>query len=177
MPSRCCTQYVSKAGRPSSGPRTRKGQPSFQFPRRVILKNVLTIRQLHSSSMLVRSCLKSCMLDFSSMQTKNCQTSTQGLEKAEEPEIKLSTFTGSYRKPGNFRKTSTFVSPTMLKPLTVWIITNCGKLLEKWEYRTHWFKIEKWVQLGCLMLPCLFNLYLSISWEMPGCDSYKLESR
>ena len=85
---------------------------------------------------LISSCLKSCMLDFSSMQTKNCQTSTQGLEKAEEPEIKLSTFTGSYRKPGNFRKTSTFVSPTMLKPLTVWIITNCGKLLQRWEYQT-----------------------------------------
>ena len=27
------------------------------------------------------------------------------------------------------RKTSTSISSTMLKPLTVWIITNCGKLL------------------------------------------------
>ena len=24
----------------------------------------------------------------------------------------------------------------MLKPLTVWIITNCGKFLKKWEYQT-----------------------------------------
>ena len=24
----------------------------------------------------------------------------------------------------------------MLKPLTVWIVTNCGKLLERWEYQT-----------------------------------------
>ena len=24
----------------------------------------------------------------------------------------------------------------MLKPSTVWIMTNCGKLLEKWEYQT-----------------------------------------
>ena len=24
----------------------------------------------------------------------------------------------------------------MLKPLTVWIITNCGKLLKRWEYQT-----------------------------------------
>ena len=29
----------------------------------------------------------------------------------------------------NSRKTSTSVSMTTLKPLTVWIITNCGKLL------------------------------------------------
>ena len=77
---------------------------------------------------LISSCLKSCMLGFSIMQTKNFQTSKQGLEKAE---IKLSTFTGSYRKLGSFKKISTSVSPTMLKPLTVWIITNCGKLLKK----------------------------------------------
>ena len=24
----------------------------------------------------------------------------------------------------------------MLKPLTVWIATNCGKFLKKWEYQT-----------------------------------------
>ena len=33
----------------SSGHRTRKGQSSYQFPRSVVLKNVLTIAQLHSS--------------------------------------------------------------------------------------------------------------------------------
>ena len=58
------------------------------------------------------------------------------LEKAEEPEIKLPTFTGSQRKQGNSRKTSTSVSVTMLKPLTVWIITNCGKFFKRWEYQT-----------------------------------------
>jgi len=54
-----------------------------------------------------------------------------GLEKAEEPEIKLPTFAGSQRKQGNSRKTSTSVSLTTLKPLTVWITTNCGKFLER----------------------------------------------
>ena len=34
------------------------------------------------------------------------------------------------------KKTSTSASLTMLKPLTVWITTNCGKLLKKWEYQT-----------------------------------------
>ena len=59
-----------------------------------------------------------------------------GLEKEKEPEMKLPTFTGSQKKQGNSRKTSTSVSLTMLKPLTVWIITNCGKLLKRWEYQT-----------------------------------------
>ena len=49
MPSRCCIQYASKSGRASSGHGTGKGHSSSQFPRRVVLKNVLTIRQLHSS--------------------------------------------------------------------------------------------------------------------------------
>ena len=57
--------YVSKSGRPSSGHRIGKGQFSSQFPRRVVLKNVLTIRQLHSSPMQIRLCSKSFMLGFS----------------------------------------------------------------------------------------------------------------
>ena len=44
-------------------------------------KQPQTIRQLHSPLMLVRSCLKSCMLVFSNMQTKNFQISKLGLEK------------------------------------------------------------------------------------------------
>ena len=44
-----------------------------------------------------------------------------GLQKAEEPEIKLPTFTGSQRKQMNARKMSTSLSLTMLKPLTVCI--------------------------------------------------------
>ena len=95
MPSRCCVHYVNKFGRPSSGRRIGIGQSSSQFPRRVVLKNALTIRQLHSSPMLVRECLKSLMLGFSIMRTKNFQMSNLDLEKEEEPEIKLPTFTGS----------------------------------------------------------------------------------
>ena len=37
-------------------------------------------------------------------------------------------------KQGNSRKTS--ASKTTLEPLTVYIITNCGKLLKRWEYQT-----------------------------------------
>ena len=56
--------------------------------------------------------------------------------KSEEPEINLSTFIGSWRKQGNSRKTSTFALLTMLKPVTVWITTNCGKFFKRWEYQT-----------------------------------------
>ena len=38
-------------------------------------------------------------------------------------------------KVREFQKNIYSVSLTMLKPLTVWIITNCGKLLKSWEYK------------------------------------------
>ena len=34
------------------------------------------------------------------------------------------------------KKTSTSISLTMLKPLTLWITTNCGKFLKRWKYQT-----------------------------------------
>ena len=58
------------------------------------------------------------------------------LEKAEEPEIKLPTSVGLSGKQESSRKTSTSALLTMPKPLTVWITTNCGKLLKRWEYQT-----------------------------------------
>ena len=39
-------------------------------------------------------------------------------------------------KARQFRKTSTSALLTMPKPLTVWITTNCGKFLKRWEYQT-----------------------------------------
>ena len=49
------------------------------------------------------------------------------LEKAEEPEIKLPTSSGSLKKQESSRKTSISALLTMPKPLTVWITINCGK--------------------------------------------------
>ena len=99
------------------------------------------------------------------------------LEKAEEPEIKLATFAGSQKMLENFRKTSTFASLTILKPLTMWITTNCGKFSEmripdyltcllrnlyagqeatvRNRHRTmEWFKTGKGVRQGYKLSPC-----------------------
>ena len=62
------------------------------------------------------------------MRTVNVQMSKLVLEKAEEPEIKLATSTGSSKKQGSSRKSSTSALLTVTKPLTVWITINCGKL-------------------------------------------------
>ena len=69
----------------------------------------------------------------------------------------------------------------MPKPLTVWIITNCGKFLEMGipDYltcllrtvrighgTTDWFQIRKGVRQDCILSPCLFNLHAEyIMWN------------
>ena len=50
-----------------------------------------------------------------------------GFRKGREPEIKLLTSAGSWKKQESSRKTSISALLTMPKPLTVWITRNCGK--------------------------------------------------
>ena len=119
----------------------------------------------------------------------------------EEPEIKLSTFFGSWRKQGSSRKTSTSASLTVPKPLTVWITTNCGKFLKRCEYQItlpvswetcmqikkqqlepdmeQWtgFKLGKEYVKPVYCLPVFLTYMQSISCEMPGWMKHKLESR
>ena len=59
--------------------------------------------------------------------TVNFQMFKLVLEKAEEPEIKLPTSAGSWKKQETSRKASISALLTMPKPLTVWITINCGK--------------------------------------------------
>ena len=68
----------------------------------------------------------------------NFQIFNQDLEKSEEPEIKLLTSVRSSKKQESSIKTFTSASLTMPKSLIVWITTNSGKFLERWECQTTW---------------------------------------
>ena len=114
---KCYTQCACKFGKFSSGHRTGKGQFSFLSQRRGVPKNIQITIQLHLFHMLVRLCSKSFKLDSNSMWTVKFQKYKLDLEKAQEPEIELPTFVGSWRKQESSRKTSTSASLTMLKPL------------------------------------------------------------
>ena len=65
------------------------------------------------------------------------------LEKAEEPDIKLPTSAGSWKKQESSRKTSMSALLTMPKPLTVWITINCGKFFKRWDTRPPDMPLEK----------------------------------
>ena len=71
--------------------------------------------------------LKILQARLSNMWTVNFRMFKLVLEKAEEPENKLSTYAGSWKKQESSRKTSTSALLTMPKPLTVCITVNCGK--------------------------------------------------
>ena len=107
-------------------PQDWKCQFSFQSQRKATPKNAQTTTQLHSSHMLVRWCLKFSKPGFSNTWTVNSQMFKLVLEKAEEPEIKLPTSTGSSKKQESSRKTSISALLTMPKSLTVWITINRG---------------------------------------------------
>ena len=57
-----------------------------------------------------------------------------GFKKGSEPEIKLPTSAGSWKKQESSRKTSISALLTMPKPLTMWITINCRKFWKRWEY-------------------------------------------
>ena len=92
------TQHAIKFGKLSSGHRTGKGQFSFQSQRKAMPKKVQTTTQFHSYNMLAKQCSKFSKPSFNSMWTVNFQMFKLVLEKAEEPEIKLPTSSGSWKK-------------------------------------------------------------------------------
>ena len=164
-------------------------------------KNAQTTTQLHSSHMLVKKCSKFYKPGFSNMWTVNSLMFKLVLEKAEEPEIKLTTFVGSWKKQESSRKTSISALLTMPKPLMVWITTNCGKFWKRWEYQTTWpasWETYKQVRKQQLELdmeqqtgsrqkkeyikavychPVYLTDMQSTSWKMLGWKIHELESR
>ena len=116
---KCCTQYASKFGKLSRGHRTGKGQFSFQSQRKAMPKNAQTPAQLHSSHTLAKYCLKFSKPGFSNTWTMNFHMFKLVSAQAEEPEIKLPTSTGSWKRQESSRKTSISALLTMPKSLTV----------------------------------------------------------
>ena len=106
-----------------------------------------------------------------------------GFRKAEEREIKLPTFAGSWKKQESSRKTSISVFIDYAKAFDCVDHNKLWKILKEMGITDHltcplrnlyagqeatartghgttdWFQIEKRVRQGCILPPCLFNLY------------------
>ena len=115
------------------------------------------------------------------------------LEKAEESEIKLPTSAASSKKQESSQKKSMSALLTMPNPLTVWITIN-WEILKEMRIPDHlicllrnlyarqeatvrtghgttdWFQIGKRVPQGCILSPCLFNLYAKYIMRNAGLE-------
>ena len=146
--------------------------------------NYLTIALIsHASKVMLKILQARLQQDVN----RNFQMFKLGLEKAEEPEIKLPTYIGSSKKQESSRKTLT--EP---KPLTMWITEN-WKILKEIGILNHltcllrklyagleitvrtrhgtinWFQIGKGICQSCILSPCLFDLYAE--YITPKCQA------
>ena len=122
--------------------------------------------------------LKFSKPDFSNMWSVNFQMFKLILEKAEEPEIELPTSTGSSKKQGlpqkhllllywlcqslslcGSQKTGKFLEIGLPYHLTRNLYAGQEATVRTGHGTTDWFQIGKGVRQGCILSPCLFNLY------------------
>ena len=115
------------------------------------------------------------------------------LEKTEEPEIKLPTSTGSSKKQENSRKSIFFCFIDYAKAFVCVDHNKLWKILQEMgipdyltcllrdlyagqeatvrtAHGTDWFQTGKGVCQGCILPPCLFNLYAEYIMKNAGLD-------
>ena len=133
------------------------------------------------------------------MWTVNFQVFKLYLEKAEEPEIKLPTSTG--KKKEEFQKNIYFCFTDYTKAFDCEDHNKLWKTLKEKGIPDHmtcllrnlyagqeatvrtghgttdWFQIGKGVRQGCILSPCLFNLYAEYIMRNAGLEKHKLDSR
>ena len=192
---KCRIQYASKFGKLTSGQKTGKGE-FISIPKRGNAKECSNYRTIALISYASKAMLKILQARLQKHVNHELPDVQAGFRKARR--TRDQTFSGSSKKRKSSRKTSTFALVTTLKPLTVWITTNCGKFLKRWEYQStlpasweicmqvrkqqlkldmEWqtgFKSGKKYVKAVYCHPAYLTYKQSTSCEMPGWMKYKL---
>ena len=154
----------------------------------------ITTSRLHSSHRVVKWFSKFSKQGFSNMWTENFQMFKLVLEKAAEPEIKLPTSAGSSKKWQEFQKNIYFCLIDYAKAFDYVDHNKLWKILKEMGIPNHlacllknlyagqeatvrtgrgttdWFQIGKGVRQGCILSPCLFNLYAEYIMRNAGLE-------
>ena len=175
---KCCMQYASKFGK-QQWPQEWKRSVFIPIPKKGNAKecsNYCTIALISHPSKVMLKILQARLQQYMNHELPDVQA---GFRKGIGNRDQIANI-GWIIEKASFRKTSALlITP---KPLTVWITTN-WKILQEVGIPDHltcllrnlyagqeatvrtghgttdWFQIEKGVYKGCILSPCLFNLY------------------
>ena len=90
-----------------------------------------TITLISHASKVMLKILHSTLCHYANQELPDIQA---GFRKGRRTRDQIANIHWIIEKAREFQKN--FVSSTMQKPLTVWLMTNCAKFLERWEYQT-----------------------------------------
>ena len=131
----CCTQYASKFGK-QQWPQDEKRSVFIPIPKIGNAKecsNYHTTALISHASKVMFKILQARLQHYMNCELLDVQA---GFIKGRGARGQIANIYWIIKKQESSRKTSTSALLTMPKPLTVWITTNCGKLLKTWEYQT-----------------------------------------
>ena len=130
----CYTQYASKFGKLSSGHRTVKGQFSFQSQRKGNAKecsNHRTVAVISHASKVMLKILQASLQQYMNQELPDVQA---GFRKGRGTRDQIADICWIIEKARGFQENICFCFIAMLKPLALWITTNCGKFFKRWEH-------------------------------------------
>ena len=102
------------------------------FQARVLEWGAIAFSILHASKVTLKN-LQASLQHYMNQELPDIQT---GLRKGRGTRDQIANICWIIAKAREFQGKSNSASLTMLKPLTVWITTNCGKFFKRWEYQT-----------------------------------------
>ena len=201
---KCCTQYAKTFGKLSSGHRTRKGQFPFQSQRKAIPKNVQTTTLISHASKVMLKILQARLQQYVNRELPDVQA---GFRKGRGNRDQIANICWIMEKAREFQKNIYFCFIDDAKAFDCVNHHKLWKILKEMGIADHltcplrnlyasqeitvrtghgtidWFQIEKGVCQGCILSPCLFNLYAeyimrnwagrSTSWNQDCWEKYQ----
>ena len=107
-----------------SNPKERQWQRMFDYH---------TIALISHASKVILKLLQARLQQYVNCELSDVQAS---FRKRRGTRDQIANIRWIMEKAREFQKNIYFCLLTMLKPLTVWITTNCGKFFKRWEYQT-----------------------------------------
>ena len=180
---KCCTQYTSKFGKLSSGHRTGKGQFSFQSQRKGNAKecsNYHTIALISHANKVMLKIFQARLQQYVKWELPDVQA---GFRKGRGTRDQIANIRWIIRKAREFQKNIYFCFINYTKAFDCVHHNKLWNILKEMAIPDHltsflrnlyvgqetmirashgtadWFQIGEGVSQGCILSPCLFNLY------------------